>query len=112
MNFDVKLQVGQGRKNVQKPVPSPDNVDTTIPKQKEHKKGSVTTSTPQSLDYITVKGIESATSKYRLEWPEWSLGCTTKFREHELIRNLAERYDLDTINARAKVLTSVYRDNE
>lgn len=58
---------------MQKPVPSPDNVNTTIPKQKEHKKGSVTTSTPQSLDYITVKGIESATSKYRLEWPEWSL---------------------------------------
>ncbi len=66
------LNYGQGQENVQK-VPSPTNINTTVKKQKGHRKGPVTTSTPQSIDYITVKGIESVTSKYRLEWPEWSL---------------------------------------
>jgi hypothetical protein len=73
MNFGIKLQVGQGQKNMEKVLPSSTNINITAKKQKEHRRGSVTTSTPQSLDYIIVKGIESATSKYRLEWPEWSL---------------------------------------
>jgi hypothetical protein len=42
----------------------------------------------------------------------FKLGCTTKFREQELIKNLAGRYDIDTVNAKAKVITSIYRDNE
>ena len=70
MNFDTKLHVGQSRKNVRKRAPSPLNSSAIA---KRRRKGPVTTSTPQSIDYITVKGIESATSKYQLEWPEWSL---------------------------------------
>lgn len=42
----------------------------------------------------------------------FKLGCTTKFREQELIKNLARRYDIDTVNTKAKVITSVYRDTE
>ena len=42
----------------------------------------------------------------------FKLGCTTKFREQELIGNLAERYEIDTVNAKAKVITSVIRDND
>jgi hypothetical protein len=76
INFETKLPVGQGWENMQKGVPSPASINTATiknQKQKEHRKGPITTSTPQSIDYITVKGIESATSKYEPEWPEWSL---------------------------------------
>lgn len=78
MNFDTKLPVDQGQQNVQKRAPSPINSGATAKsaiakRPRKQRKGPVTTSTPQSIDYITVKGIESATSKYQLEWPEWSL---------------------------------------
>jgi hypothetical protein len=31
----------------------------------------------------------------------FKLGCTTKFREQELIKNLAGRYKIDTVNTKA-----------
>lgn len=73
MNFDTKLQVGQGQKIVQKWVPSPSSTNGAVKRQKNRTMGPVTTTTFQSIDYITVKAIESVISKNRLEWPEWAL---------------------------------------